>query len=171
MKEKPISFLRGAGRAHLIYHSLVLASIITVFMTTIWTSLLSFQRMPTHDLGQLPSFFIFISVSIFGIASIVFIISFFSAIFGLWLKCGSNHSYFYRIYGLDTEDCQAIRKHLKELNFVSNRPDLLIRDNLIADFLRDDTTWIFMLRPRYWSPNLKVNKQLQKVAWSIQEIV
>ena len=171
MKEKKTNLLLGAGPSHLFYHALVLALIITTLMALMWTIFLSFQRMPTHDLSQLPSFFIFLLITISGIASIVFGISFCSAVFGLWLKCGPNHSYFYRVTGTDADACKALREYLGELNFVSEKSDFLSRNNLSLNLKTDDGTWILILRPRAWNPNLKLNEELQEVAWHIQKFL
>ena len=171
MKEKKTNLLLGAGPSHLFYHAFVLALIITTVMVLMWTILLSFQRMPTHDLNQLPSFYTFLLITISGIATMVFGISFGSAIFGLWLKCGSNHLYFYRVAGVDSDDYKALRKYLEELNFVSEKSDFFSRNNLSIYLKTDDATWILMLRPRAWNPNLKLNQELQEVAWHIQKFV
>ena len=169
MKDRKISVLKGAGPAHLIYHAIVLASIITILMIVMWTVLLCLQRMPTNDLNQLPSFFTFLLISVAGIASMVFAISLSAAVIGLWLKCGLSHSYFYRLTIKDVFQYEALRKHLTELNFVFIESDLLIRDNLLVNLNTNDNSWVLILRPRAWNPNLKVNQELKKVAWSLQE--
>lgn len=168
---KKTSFLLGAGPSHLFYHASAVALIITVIMVALWMVLLCIQTMPTHDFSQLPSFLISLMSPISTIAIMVFIISFCSAMFGLWLKCGLNHSYFYRINGTDTNTRDALMKYLGELNFISQKPNFLLRNNLLINLNIDHGSWSLILRPRAWSPNLKVNQELREVAWHIQKFI
>ncbi len=171
MREKKSSLPMGSGPMHLIWHALVVSSLITIIMIVLWTGLLSLQRMPTHDFNQLPVFFVFLAISIGAIASKVFLISVSSAVIALWLKCGTQHLFFYRITGTNLQTLEDLKCYLIELNFSSNTSNSWVLDNLLLSLKTDAGNWVLILRPRLWNPNLKVNKQLQSIALNIQEFV
>ena len=140
-------------------------------MVVLWTGLLSLQRMPTHNFNQLPVFFVFLAVSIGAIASKVFLISASSAVIALWLKCGTQHLFFYRITGTNLQILEDLKCYLIQLNFSSHNSNSWVLDNLLVSLKTDSGNWVLTLRPRLWNPNLKVNKQLQSIALNIQEFI
>mgnify|MGYP001238643639 CR=1 FL=1 len=169
MRDNKNNFLFGSGPIHLIWHSLVVSVIITTIMILAWALLLSLQRLPVHDVTQLASFFNFLMLSLIAIATKVLLISISSALIALWLKLGTQHLFFYRITGPDLQNFEKLKCYLTELNFTPSTSGSWILDDLLINLRIETGNWVLILRPRYWNPNIKINKKLKEMAWKIQE--
>lgn len=157
----------GAGPLHLVWHALAVTALVTGLLSSLWMLLICTQRFPLDDVAAIPMFLFFLILTVAGIASCVFVMTMSTALVALWLKCGNDHLFFYRI-GLNNQDIMHdLCAHLQKLGFSSECSMWWSRNKLIVKFHRDTDYWVLTLRTLHWNPDLKLNSELRKVADSI----
>lgn len=158
----------GAGPIHLFWHSIAVTALVTILMCFGWLVVIFIQRFPMNDLSQIPSFILFLFLTLSGIAGRVFVITTFISLLALRLKCGMNHLFFYKVDIPVAEMVGQIDEILKKLNFRQQDHYSWSRNQLLIKYYFESDQVTLVLKTKRWNPNLKLNDELQEVALLIQ---
>ena len=158
----------GAGPLHLFWHSVAVTTLVTILMCVGWMVVISVQRFPTDDLSQMPSFLLFLFLTLAGIAGRVFVITMFTSLLALRLKCGMKHLFFYKVDIPAKEMIEQINDVLRKLDFTLREDSSWSRNQLQIRYYFDFDQVTLVLKTKRWNPNLKFNEELKEVAVLLQ---